>query len=131
MTSTTLTAATLAQKWTDLWNGELDLSARILTDDFVIRFGSAASVPADALRGGAQFAEFVDNFRATRPGLTFTVDGAPAGTLDSSGNGRFAICWFVDLPEQPRRSGIDLFDAVDGRIVRVWSVTAEREFGAV
>jgi SnoaL-like domain len=114
----------LAQSWTDLWNGDLDVAAAIVTDDFRIHFGTATdpTVPGDDVRGPAQLAAFIGAFREQRPGLRYQLDAPPLA--DATG---FAIRWSaqrtgVDV------SGIDVVRVSEGRIAEVWSLTGGRRF---
>lgn len=122
MTTTTATADQLAATWTELWNGSTDLATALLTDDFSIRFASPTRDIADALRGPAAFASFVTGYRAQRPDVGFVVDSAAVGGLDATGTGTFAVRWHSVHAEIPAHGGIDVFEAVGGRLRRVWSV---------
>jgi SnoaL-like domain len=125
-TTPALVAQRLAQSWTDLWNGDLDLAGALVTGDFRVHFGSGTDPvsPGDAVRGPAQLAAYIGEFREQRPGLRYQLD-APA-IADESG---FAIRWSaqrtgVDV------SGIDVVRVSEGRIAEVWSLTAGRRFPA-
>lgn len=123
-TATRSTAADLADAWTAFWNGDLRLAVALLTNEFRIHFagGNEAAVAGDAVRGSAQMAVYVEDFRRQRPGLRFTLDAPPM-----AGGPGFAMRWSaqragVDL------SGIDIVHVAGDRISEVWSVTGGRRF---
>jgi SnoaL-like domain len=113
----------LAQSWTDLWNGDLDLAAALVTDDFRVHFGTSADPsPGDAIRGPEQLAAYIGGFRAQRPGLRYQLDAPPIA--DATG---FAIRWSAQRPGVDV-SGIDMVRVSAGRIAEVWSLSGGRRF---
>ncbi|MBH0778611.1 hypothetical protein [Nocardia bovistercoris] len=131
-TSPLHTADDLAELWTRLWNGSFELAHRICADEFRVLFAGAAGEngahPGDTVGSPAVFVDFVRRFRASKPGIEFGVDGPAAGALDVDGAGLFAVRWYAELPDRRRVSGIDMFEAVAGRLTTVWSVTGQRAF---
>jgi hypothetical protein len=114
----------LADAWTAFWNGDLQRAEALLTNDFRIHFGGGneVAVAGDAVRGPAQMAAYVEDFRGQRPGLRFSLDVPPI-----AGGPGFAMRWSaqragVDV------SGIDLVHVAGDRISEVWSVTGGRRF---
>ena len=118
--------ARLWADWTSLWNGELDLAARIVTDDFRIHFGAPiGAVDTDALRGPAGIAGFIGKFRTRYDRLTYRVDVGPVVDGDKVA-GRW-IAEGVDAARGPfRKGGIDLLCLAGDRIAGAYSVTGER-----
>jgi hypothetical protein len=115
----------LGDKWTALWNGELELAQEIIDPDFRIRFGSGPG--ADGLRGPEDFAAFVKDFHETHTGLVFELEIPP---LDAAPE--VVLRWRATFDEAPEgHSGIDQLTVVDGRVTRAWSVTAARAFASM
>ncbi|MFC8515566.1 nuclear transport factor 2 family protein [Streptomyces sp. NPDC057257] len=122
------TATALVARWTTLWNGDYSTPEAFLAPDFRIRFGSnPEDSGTDGIRGPAAIVEMIAGHRTTHPGRRYAVDGTP--TVDPL-LGRVAACWHVTRPDGTQKSGIDLFEVVDGRIATVWSVTGVRRFAA-
>ncbi|MGV9412092.1 hypothetical protein ACWDOP_19435 [Nocardia sp. NPDC003693] len=125
------TADDFAAAWTEMWNSAPELANDLCGSDFRIAFGrdeGEGKHPADAVRGPAAFAEFLHAYRRARTGIRFVLDGHAVGTFTRNGPAAFSCRWYAELPDGNGRSGIDFFETVDGRLVRVWSVTAERRF---
>ncbi|MEU7059325.1 nuclear transport factor 2 family protein [Streptomyces sp. NPDC046197] len=117
----------LFERWTALWNGDFSDPEEFLAPDFRIRFGNAPDRAAetDDVHGPQGIVDLISAFRDATPGLRYAVEGTPA--VDG-GLGRVASCLYVTLPDGVQKSGIDLFEVVDGRIATVWSVTGLRRF---
>ncbi|MER6123765.1 nuclear transport factor 2 family protein [Streptomyces sp. NPDC001795] len=133
-TGSTLTPATgiaLFERWTALWNGDFREPESFLAPGFRIRFGNSpdSAEATDMIHGPRGIVEFIAAFRATRPDLRYAVDGTP---LVDTEQGSVASRWYVsgeDVDSATReKSGIDLFEVVEGRIAAVWSVTGLRRF---
>jgi hypothetical protein len=111
--------------WTDLWNGDYAIAEQICAPDFTIFVGGADASggnPADSLRGGAALAAFIEAFRAERPGLRYSN----VRHLSDETAGHGVSLWNADRGDV-HLGGIDVFDVdVDGRVRRVWSVSAQR-----
>lgn len=125
------TADRFAAAWTEMWNGSLDLAHELCAADFRIAFGARGDNgehPGDALRGPADFIEFLRGYHALMPGVRFSIDGLAAGVFEPTGPARFACRWYADLPDGEVHSGIDLFETLDGKLTTVWSVTGQRRF---
>jgi len=121
-TTSSTTTADIADRWTRFWNGELGLAADLLHPDFRIHFGAPVDPQvADAVRGPAGMAAFIERYRESRGDVRFHVDGPPAGERD-----RTAFLWSAALPDGRRVSGIDLAVLAGDRIAEVWSVTGAR-----
>lgn len=133
MTTDTATAAdsatALFERWTALWNGDFSDPESFLAPDFRIRFGSSpeGAPDTDALRGPSGIVDLIARHRAESPGRRYAVEGVP---VVDAGRGRVASCWYVTRADGSQKSGIDLFEVVDGRIATVWSVTGVRRFAA-
>ncbi|MEV0060589.1 hypothetical protein [Nocardia sp. NPDC050718] len=121
-TTASTTADQLAARWTELWNTDPAIAHEVLTDDFRIRFAAPTREFTDALRGPTDLADFVTGFRAQRPDVRFVVDSAASAELDAEGSGIFAVRWHSERAGNPEHGGIDLMEAVAGRLHRIWSV---------
>lgn len=118
--TTTGPHANLLDGWTDLWNGHLDSAAVICADHVSIRFGGAAiGTVGDRVDSPQALADLIGAFREPRPGLTYSI--VEAHTTDSWGH----CVWDARVGDR-HVGGVDTFDFVAGRIVRVRSVTGER-----
>ncbi|GGN56963.1 hypothetical protein GCM10011579_018740 [Streptomyces albiflavescens] len=130
---TALTPATgiaLFERWTALWNGDLTEPERFLAPNFRIRFGNDPDkADTDTLHGPQAIVDYVAAFRASLPGHRYAVEGTP---LVDAGQGSVASRWYVTRRDESgitmAKSGIDLFQVEEGRIVTVWSVTGLRRF---
>lgn len=110
--------------WAGMWNGEVDPTT-FVAEVFRLHLGAqAAAEKSDAIASGADLGAFVSAFRATRPGLRYRTVGAPFVTPD----GRIGAVWTGAIPGVLERSGIDVLQVEDGRVVEAWSVTGERAF---
>jgi hypothetical protein len=109
----------VAQAWSPMWNGETELTAELLTDDFRIWFAATRSA-ADDLAGPAGLADYVTRFRAAWPGLTF---GKHRELIVDSARQRVAFTWTGTVPPDRSVGGIDLFQFRAGRICQAWSWT--------
>ncbi|MFG2118257.1 nuclear transport factor 2 family protein [Streptomyces sp. NPDC048710] len=125
-TLTPTTGSTLFERWTALWNGDFSDPEAFLAPDFRIRFGNdPENAATDEIHGPAGIVAFISDFRTERPGLRYAVEGTP---LVDGALGQVASRWYVTGPGGVHKSGIDLFEVVDGRIATVWSVTGLRRF---
>jgi hypothetical protein len=124
------TGITLFERWTALWNGDFADPERFLSPDFRIRFGNDPDdEDTDTLHGPQAIVDCIAAFRASQPGLRYAAEGTP---LVDTGLGGVASRWYVtgqdDSGIAVAKSGIDLFQVEEGRIVTVWSVTGLRRF---
>ncbi|MFF4252221.1 nuclear transport factor 2 family protein [Streptomyces sp. NPDC001663] len=128
-TTVSLTPATgiaLFDRWTALWNGDFADPDSFLAPDFRIRFGNdPEQAGTDSLHGPQGIVDFIARHREAIPGLVYAVDGTP---LVDPALGQVASCWYVTREDGTQKSGIDLFEVVQGRIATVWSVTGLRRF---
>lgn len=123
-TDTTTPDLGIWDAWAGMWNGEIDPTT-FVAETFRIHLGAqAAAARSDAIASGAELGEFVAAFRATRPGLRYRTVGEPFVTAD----GRIGAVWTGAIPGVLERSGIDVLQVVDRRVVEAWSVTGERAF---
>ncbi|WP_369637957.1 hypothetical protein [Nocardia sp. JMUB6875] len=131
MTNSTIitTADELADAWTRLWNGAFEIAEELIADDFRVIFGEATEAnahPADAVTTAGQFADYLRKFHAEYPDVRFEMGAPTTGSVTASGISRVGLVWHMWLPDGTARSGIDVLEAVDARIARVWSVTGRR-----
>lgn len=111
--------------WTALWNGDLALAEKFVTDDFRVHFGN--DIPtADDLRGPSELADFIGAFRKNYDTLTYRPDIGPLADSDYV-TGR----WIADFTKNgttvARKAGIDILRIADGRVAEAWSVTGARD----
>ncbi|WP_227982530.1 nuclear transport factor 2 family protein [Nocardia spumae] len=116
----------LFDRWTAMWNGELELAERIMAPRFTLRYAQPGAEVYDTVRDPAAFARQIATFRAALPGQRFEVQGVAVVDIDHGRTG------FVARPYGSRRpgadgeiaiSGTDILRVVDGLIVEVWSVS--------
>ncbi|MFI6486031.1 nuclear transport factor 2 family protein [Streptomyces sp. NPDC050564] len=132
-TTAPLTPATgiaLFERWTALWNGDFADPERFLAPNFRIRFGNDPdNADTDTLHGPQALVDFIAAFRTSLPGQRYAVEGTP---LVDAGQGGVASRWYMTRQDDSgvavAKSGIDLFQVEEGRIVTVWSVTGLRRF---
>lgn len=117
--------------WTDLWNGDLAVGPRMLTDDFRVVFGSAtaAASGADDLVGGAATAEYIGSFRARYRYLRYRTEVGPI--IGTDGTAGYVSCrWIADAvdPDGTKRqvAGHDILRVRGERVDFAWSVTGAR-----
>ncbi|WP_371494410.1 ester cyclase [Kitasatospora sp. NBC_00374] len=121
----------LFDRWTAMWNGDLDLVNEIMAPEFVLRYAQAGTDAFDEIRTPQQLAETVAAWHKSRTGLLFaaegtaTVDLAPA---DGAPTGLVARPYLASFAAEDggkvARSGIDILRVSDGLIVEVWSVSS-------
>lgn len=112
----------LFDRWTAMWNGELELAERIMAPRFTLRYAQPGAEIYDTIHDPAAFARQIAAFRAAMPGQLFEVQGEAVVDLDADRNG------YVARPYGSRRpgvavSGTDILRVAAGRIVEVWSVS--------
>ncbi|WP_406168438.1 nuclear transport factor 2 family protein [Streptomyces sp. NBC_00996] len=127
---TPATGIALFERWTALWNGDFADPERFLAPNVRIRFGNDPdNADTDTLHGPQALVDFIAAFRASLPGQRYAVEGTP---LVDAGQGGVASRWYMTRQDDSRvavaKSGIDLFQVEEGRIVTVWSVTGLRRF---
>jgi hypothetical protein len=111
--------------WPTMWNGQPELAADLVTPDFRIWFGAAASA-ADDLAGPDALAAYVTRHRARLPGLAFAEH---RDLIIDTSRQRAAFTWTVTLPEVPEPvGGMDVLQFAGGRIDRAWSWTGKHAF---
>lgn len=121
----------LWQDWTDLWNGELAIGPRMLTDDFRVLFGSqtAADSGADDLVGGQATADWIGAFRARYRELRYRTEVGPI--VGGDGTAGYVTCrWIADAVDadgtERQVAGHDILRVRGDRVDRAWSVTGLR-----
>jgi hypothetical protein len=132
----------LWEQWTAMWNGDLALAERIVTDDFRIHFGSQESLHTERLRGPNQLAGFIGEHRAGYRTITYRTDVGPIVDLhrgaDGTVSGHVACRWLVDAEADTdadaaggpvTKGGIDVLRVVGDRVAETWSVTGARRLG--
>ena len=113
-------------RWTAMWNGELDLADRIMAPQFTLRYAQPGAVAYDSIHDPAAFAGQIAEFRRSMPGQRFEVQGDAVVDIDDD------RCGLVARPYGSRRpgadgdiavSGTDILRLAAGLIVEVWSVS--------
>ncbi|MEU4841422.1 hypothetical protein [Nocardia testacea] len=112
--------AVLLTGWTDLWNGDITQASRICASTVRVRFGGRAiGALGDEVRTARELADLIEDFRSTRPGLTYSV--VEARTTEDWGH----CVWNASMGDL-HVGGIDTFTFDGVGITEVHSVTAER-----
>lgn len=112
--------AALVSGWTNLWNGHLDEAERICSPATRIRFGGKdIAVRGDQVATPQALAGLVEDFRSSRPGLTYRL--VEARTTEAWGY----CVWDASLGDL-RVGGIDTFTFDRRGITQVHSVTGQR-----
>jgi SnoaL-like protein len=120
----------LCAGWTSMWNGEVELARRLVGADCRIWFG-ARPAGGDDLVGPDDLIDYVLRHRAGRPELRFAAHREPILDVERQ---RAAFTWTATRPvpgaEGPPRvlGGMEVFQVVDGRVGRIWSLIGGRAF---
>ena len=69
--------AALADPWKDLWNGDLSITDKIITEDFVAHAAPITGTGPDEIRGRDALNAWVGGIHAIFPDLNFTIDVGP------------------------------------------------------
>jgi hypothetical protein len=67
----------LATQWKDLWNGDLGIADRIITDDFVAHAAPLTGTGPDEIRGREALKGWISGIHTVLTGLTFAIDVGP------------------------------------------------------
>ncbi|MFI6446698.1 nuclear transport factor 2 family protein [Kitasatospora sp. NPDC050543] len=121
----------LYDRWTALWNHDLDLAVPIMAPEFTLRYAQAGAEVFDDARTPPQLADIIAAWHKGRPGLTFTaegvavvdltlVDGVPSGLVARPYRASFT----GEDGDVVERSGTDILRVADGLIAEVWSVSS-------
>jgi hypothetical protein len=123
--------ARLARLWTDMWN-RLCEAGEVVSESCRVYFGRKPQIdrPA-ATTGPLELQDVIDGVAWEHPGIRYSVESALHHQRDGKGGGLITLLWNVDVPGAHRRSGIDLLRWRSGRIVEVWSITADLELPAM
>ncbi|MBF6176340.1 nuclear transport factor 2 family protein [Nocardia blacklockiae] len=116
----------LFDRWTELWNGDLDVAERILAPEFTLRYAQPGAEVFDSIRDPQALAQRIAAFRAERPGLKYETQGEPIIEMHGPRTGSVARPYGARRPTPDGEmdvSGTDILRFVDGRIVEVWSVS--------
>ncbi|WP_330181179.1 ester cyclase [Nocardia sp. NBC_01503] len=121
-------AIELFNRWTAMWNGDLELAEEIMAPEFTLRYAQPGAVEYDHIHDPKTFAAQIEVFRAAAPGLlSFEVQGLPIVEMDASRTGLIARPYGarIDLPDgtSVAVSGNDILRAENGLIVEVWSAS--------
>ncbi|WP_371483297.1 hypothetical protein [Kitasatospora sp. NBC_00315] len=121
----------LFDRWTAMWNGDVDLVDEIMAPAFVLRYAQAGTDAFDGIRTPRQLAEVVAAWHRSRSGLLFAAEGTAVVDLTPADGGpsglvaRPYLASFVgEDDEKVARSGTDVLRVCDGLIVEVWSVSS-------
>ena len=123
--------ARLARLWTDMWN-RLREAGELVSGDCRVYFGRRPQIDRPAATTGPQeLQNGIDGIAWEYPGIRYGFESAPRHQRDGNEGGLITLLWNVEVPGAPRRSGIDLLRWRSGRIVEVWSITADLELPAM
>ena len=132
-TSTTNAAspnAELAEPWRQLWNGDLSLTDKIISQDFVAHAAPITGVGDGEIHGREALNQWVGGINALLPDLNFEITVGPIATEDY-----LVVRWkaqgtygggFPGAPENAVGSvitftGTDTLRVVDGRLAEYWA----------
>ncbi|MFF7990764.1 nuclear transport factor 2 family protein [Kitasatospora xanthocidica] len=118
-------------RWTALWNGELELAEKIMAPDFTLRYTQAGSEVFDEVRTPAGLAEVIRQWHAKRSELRFAAEGVAVVDLESVDgvvSGLLARPYLASFSDGEgsvvARSGTDTLRVENGLITEVWSVSS-------
>ncbi|TLG00230.1 ester cyclase [Nocardia cyriacigeorgica] len=117
----------LFARWTDMWNGELDLVEQIMAPEFVLRYAQPGASDYDYIRDRTAFRIQIARFRDQRPDLRFTPQGSFVVEMDETGTGLVASPYGARFTDSGGSvidvSGTDILRTTGGFITEVWSVS--------
>ncbi|WP_210743221.1 nuclear transport factor 2 family protein [Nocardia cerradoensis] len=116
----------LFDRWTAMWNGELELASRIMAPRFTLRYAQPGAEAYDAIHDPETFARQIAAFRAAAPGQRFETQGEAVVEIDDRRTGTVARPYGSRRPVADGEiavSGTDILRVEDGLIVEVWSVS--------
>ncbi|EBU8132113.1 hypothetical protein DLM20_25500, partial [Salmonella enterica subsp. enterica serovar Java] len=70
-------AIALFDRWTAMWNGNLDLAPEIMATHFVLRYGQPGTEPMDAVHTPEQLQQLIARWRKMRRDPVFRAEGRP------------------------------------------------------
>ncbi|WKD33587.1 nuclear transport factor 2 family protein [Streptomyces xanthophaeus] len=118
-------------RWTAMWNGDLDLAAKIMAPEFVLRYAQAGTEAFDEVRTPQQLAGIIAAWHREHRGLRFVAEGAPVVDLarvDGAPAGLVARPYLASFTGEDARtiarSGTDTLRITNGLISEVWSVSS-------
>jgi hypothetical protein len=118
-------------RWTAMWNLDLDLAEKIMAPEFTLRYAQAGAEAFDDIHTPRQLADIIAAWHKSRPGLRFNAEGeavADLALVDGALTGLVARPYFVSFTDeggQPvARSGTDILRVNGGLISEVWSVSS-------
>ncbi|MFJ6047445.1 hypothetical protein [Streptomyces sp. NPDC092307] len=121
----------LYDRWTAMWNGDLDLAEKIMAPEFVLRYAQAGTEAFDDVRTPRQLADIIAVWHRERRGLRFVAEGAAVVDLalvDGTPTGLVARPYLASFTGEDARtvsrSGTDTLRITDGSISEVWSVSS-------
>ncbi|MFG2974985.1 nuclear transport factor 2 family protein [Streptomyces sp. NPDC048331] len=118
-------------RWTAMWNGDLDLAEKIMAPEFVLRYAQAGTEAFDDVRTPRQLADIIAVWHREHRGLRFVAEGAAVVDLalvDGTPTGLVARPYLASFTGEDSRtvsrSGTDTLRITDGLISEVWSVSS-------
>ena len=122
--------AALADPWKDLWNGDLSITDKIITEDFVAHAAPITGTGPDEIRGRDALNAWVGGIHAIFPDLNFTIDVGPI-TDDNhmvvrwKAQGTYAGGFPGAAPEAAGRhitfTGTDILRIAAGQLAEYWA----------
>ncbi|MBF6440162.1 hypothetical protein [Nocardia cyriacigeorgica] len=120
-------AVQLFDKWTDMWNGELQLVEEIMAPEFILRYAQPGAADYDSIRDRPAFTAQIARLRHQRSDLRFAPQGSFVIDMDESGTGLVASPYGARFTAADGSvidvSGTDILRATGGFITEVWSVS--------
>jgi predicted ester cyclase len=126
----TATLSELANPWRDLWNGDLTITPKIISQDFVAHAAPLTGSGADKIYGRDALNGWVSAIHSVLQNLAFTIEVGPITERDYlvvrwRANGTYA----GGFPGAPTNAvgrevtftGTDTLRIVDGKIAEYWA----------
>lgn len=118
----------LAQSWADIWNGDLSLTGRTVSADFVSHAAPLLGGPAEDSVGRDNLDTWVGGIRAAIPDLRFTVQVGPLVDdpylvlrWHATGTYQGGLPDTADGPIPLEFYGTDILKVTDGLIGEYWA----------
>ena len=122
--------AALASTWKDLWNGDLEVTDRIIAEDFVAHAAPLTGTGGDEIRGREALNGWVSGIHAVLADLAFAIEVGP--TTDEEhmvvrwkARGTYRGGFPGASPEAAGRevtfTGTDTLRIADGKLAEYWA----------
>ena len=121
----------LFERWTAMWNLNLDLAEEIMAPRFTLHYTQAGAEVFDDLHHPQELAGIIKVWHEKKPGIKFKSEGEAVIDLSLDGGSLtgfvarpYFVCFVSEQNQLVARSGTDILKITDGRISEVWSVSS-------